>query len=500
MTIFKSPIDKQLSLLPRVSGMPLATACRLDVRARRLMTGTMLSAIAVFTLGATTAGALPVIPGAAGFGMDTVAGRKGTVIRVTNLNASGPGSLKACASDFNGPRICVFEVSGIIRITEDLMIRWNNITIAGQTAPSPGIMIRGAALRIQASDVLVQHIRVRAGDDAVGPDPANRDSLKIEGSTTKPVKNIVIDHCSFSWAVDETASVWGVHDNITFSNNIFSEPLNQSIHPTDDGKGIEPHGFGVLFGSSPTGGRVTMRGNLLAHTVERNPLSRDRELVMVNNLVYNRQDKDVELQNEKSLNSKGSVVGNVFVRGPNYGWASHPILLRTNGTYTLLSTSHVYQSDNYDAQGGTSLAQLLTYTGGSIVSGLMVSTKPTWNSGITVLATANNAVYNSVLKVAGARPSDRDSVDKRIVKHVQERGGGIINCVAPNGTTRCAKHAGGWPYYSQNTRRLTLPANPTTVASNGYTNLENWLHSLDMNVQGTTSAQSPASPATLAVR
>ena len=75
----------------------------------------------------------------------------------------------------------MFEVSGIIRITEDLMIRWNNLTIAGQTAPSPGIMIRGAALRIQASDVLVQHIRVRAGDDAIGPDPANRDSLKIEG-------------------------------------------------------------------------------------------------------------------------------------------------------------------------------------------------------------------------------------------------------------------------------------------------------------------------------
>ena len=98
-----------------------------------------------------------------------------------------------------------------------------------------------------------------------------------------------------------------------------------------------------------------------------------------------------------------------------------------------------------------------------------------------------------------ARP-DRDSVDKRIVRHVQERSGGIINCVAPNGSERCKKHAGGWPYYSQNTRRLTLPANPTTVASNGYTNLENWLHSLDLNVQGTTSAQSPTSPASLSVR
>ena len=480
--------------------MNLARLRGTPIRTRRLMTFGLLLAAAVLTLGATQAHALPVIPGAAGFGMETVAGRGGTVIRVTNLKADGPGSLKACASDYAGPRICVFEVSGIIRLTEDLMIRYSKITIAGQTAPSPGIMIRGGALRIQASDVLVQHIRVRVGDDKIGPDPANRDSFKIEGSEAKPVKNIVIDHCSFSWAVDETASVWGVHDNITFSNNIFSEPLNQSIHPTDDGKGFEAHGLGVLFGSSPYGGRVTMYGNLLAHIVERNPLSRDREMVMVNNLIYNRKDKDVEVQNEKSLDSKNTVVGNVFVRGPNYGWASHPIILNTSGTFKLLSTSHLYQSDNYEAEGGTSLAQLLDYTGGSIVAGLVVSTKPTWNNGLVVRATANNGVYNSVLKIAGARPYDRDSVDKRIINHVKNRNGGIINCVAADGSTRCKLNAGGWPYYAQNTRPLTLPANPKSIASNGYTNLENWLHSMDLAVQGTTSAESPTSPPSLSVR
>ena len=78
-------------------------------------------------------------------------------------------------------------------------------------------------IRIQASDVLIQHVRVRVGDDPNGPDPDNRDALKIEGTTTKPVKNIVIDHCSFSWAIDEIASIWGPHDNITFANNIFAE-------------------------------------------------------------------------------------------------------------------------------------------------------------------------------------------------------------------------------------------------------------------------------------
>jgi hypothetical protein len=482
--------------------MNFAAVHRIHVRTRRVMQYSLMLAAAVLTLGATSAQALPVIPGAAGFGMDTVAGRRGTVIKVTNLKASGPGSLKACASDFNGPRICVFEVSGIIRITEDMMVRWNNLTIAGQTAPSPGIMIRGAALRIQASDVLVQHIRVRAGDDSVGPDPANRDSFKIEGTTTKPVKNIIIDHCSFSWAVDELASVWGVHDNVTFSNNIFSEPLNQSIHPTDDGRGIEAHGYGVLFGSSPSGGRVTMTNNLLAHIVERNPLSRDREMVMVNNLIYNRANVDVDLQGEKGIVTKNSVVGNVFLKGPSFARNTKPIYLRTNGDYKLLAGSRVYVKDDYAPEnGGTAIASLVAFTGGDIIANLLqTATAPTWNTGLKVLSTANNTVYNSVLRYAGARPYDRDSVDKRIVTHVKERKGQIINCVTSNGSSRCKLSAGGWPYYSQNTRRLTLPANPSTVGSNGYTNLENWLHSLDQTVQGNYSTESPTAPPALSVR
>jgi hypothetical protein len=483
--------------------MKLARVRKLSAPSRRLTTHKFLLGAAVLTLGATSAHALPVIPGAAGFGMDTAAGRKGTVIKVTNLNASGPGSLKACASDFNGPRVCVFEVSGIIRITEDMMVRWNNLTIAGQTAPSPGIMIRGAALRIQASDVLVQHIRVRAGDDPVGPNPANRDSFKIEGSAAKPVKNIVIDHCSFSWAIDELASVWGVHDNVTFTNNIFSEPLNESIHPTDDGKGYEKHGFGVLFGSSPTGGRVTLSNNLMAHIVERNPLTRDREMVMTNNLVYNRVDFDVDLQGEKGITTKNSVVGNVFIKGPNYKMNLKPVLVRTKGDFSLLAGSRVYVKDNSaPGYGGTgSSTTLIQFTGGDIIAGLVTTTVPTWNSGLKVLGTANNAVYNSVLKNAGARPSDRDSVDKRVIKHVQERGGQIINCVSKSSAARCiAGNAGGWPYYGQHTRRLTIPANPNTVASNGYTNLENWLHAMDLSVQGQTSSESPTSPAALSVR
>src|SRR5688572_18418900 len=91
------------------------------------------------------ADALPVLPQGSGYGIDTPAGRGGSVHRVTNLSASGAGSLKACV-DATGPRVCVFEVSGTIRANQDLIIRNPNITIAGQTAPSPGVMWRGGAL------------------------------------------------------------------------------------------------------------------------------------------------------------------------------------------------------------------------------------------------------------------------------------------------------------------------------------------------------------------
>jgi hypothetical protein len=481
--------------------MSLAKVRRIHARTRRYMTYLVLLAAAAMTLGATGAQARPVIPGATGYGMETPAGRGGKVMKVTNLKASGAGSLKACASDATGPRVCVFEVSGTIRITSDLMIRNGNLTIAGQTAPSPGIMIRGAAIRIQANDILIQHIRVRAGDDTNGPDPDNRDALKIEGSDSRQVKNIVIDHCSFSWAIDETASVWGWHDNITFTNNIFAEPLNESLHMSDDGRTREKHGFGVLLGSSKSGGRVTMIGNLLAHQVERNPLARSRELVFVNNLIYNRAHMDLDMQTDYDRVTKSSVVGNVILRGPSYSRTTRPIYLRTSGSASLVYGARVYVKDNYAPESGTSLSQLVSFTGGDVIDNLLTtSSAPVWNSGLTARSTANNAVYNRVLSYAGARPSNRDSVDKRIVNHVKNRNGTIINCVASNGSTRCNKNAGGWPSLSQNTRRLTIPSNPSSVASNGYTNLENWLHDMDQNVQGITSSLSPTSPPALSVR
>ena len=465
----------------------------------RAMRPATLLATALALCGAANVQAVPVIPGGAGFGMDTKAGRGGSVFRVTNLHASGSGSLKACI-DAEVPRTCVFEVSGVIRITSDLMIRNGQLRIAGQTAPSPGIMIRGAAILVAASDVLIQHIRVRTGDDTNGPDPDNRDSFRISGTATKAVRNVVIDHCSFSWAVDELASTWGPHDNITFTNNIFAEPLNESIHPQYDGTGVMPHGYGVLFGSAANSS-ITFVGNLLAHIVERNPLSRATELVMVNNLVYDRGHMDIDLQGQDDRVSKSSVVGNLFLRGPSFSRDTRPIFVRTSSAYSLVPGSRVYVYDNRAPDSGSTYSELVTLTGGDVISNLMTQTSaPVWNTGLVARKTAENVVYDRVLSYAGARPTDRDSVDKRVVLDVRKRTGKIINCVSPNGSTRCSKNAGGWPTYAQNHRTLTLPANQASIASNGYSNLENWLNSMDRSMDGAVQAESPASPVALSVQ
>jgi hypothetical protein len=466
---------------------------------RRALRPATLLATTLALCGAASVQALPVIPGGAGFGMETKAGRGGKVYKVTNLNASGSGSLKACV-DGEEPRTCVFEVSGTIKLTYELIIRNNNIRIAGQTAPSPGIMLRGAGLRIIASDVLVQHIRVRPGDDSSGPAYDNRDSLRISGSTERPVRNVVIDHCSFSWSIDEIASTWGPHDNITFTNNIFSEPLHESKHPDYDGSGTMPHGYGVLFGQANYSS-ITFVGNLLAHIAERNPLSRAAEFVFVNNLVYNRGTMDLDLQSEDQRVVKSSIVGNLFLRGPSFSRETKPIFVHTKGTYVLGSGSRVYVYDNRAPDSGSSYSELVALTGGDAITNLMTQTSvPIWNTGLVAIKSANNAVYDRVLSLAGARPTDRDTVDKRVVLSVRQRSGTIINCVSPNGTTRCSKNGGGWPSMAYNRRSLTLPSNHASIASNGYSNLENWLNSLDRSINNVVQDSSPSSPPALSVQ
>ena len=147
---------------------------------------------------------LPVVPGIMGFGVRTTAGSGpnrigGTIIHVTSLNSSGAGSLRE-AIDAKGPRVVVFDVSGYIDITLDGEIRIKNpyLTIAGQTAPSPGISLKGNGLSIRTHDVLVQHIRIRVGDDPAGERGSQRDGLEIvdHPAGSGATYNVVVDHVS----------------------------------------------------------------------------------------------------------------------------------------------------------------------------------------------------------------------------------------------------------------------------------------------------------------
>jgi hypothetical protein len=157
----------------------------------------------------------------------------------------------------------------------------------------------------------------------------------------------------------------------------------------------------------------------------------------------------------------------------------------------------VYTDDLYAPEWNDGL---VTLTGGNTISGLLTSSSiPVWNSGLVARPTSDNGVYEHVLKFAGARPYDRDSVDKRVIASVHTRTGQIINCVSANGSSRCSKNAGGWPTYAHNRRTLTLPANPSTIGSSGYSNLELWLQSMDKSLGGLVQSTSPTSPAALSV-
>ena len=211
---------------------------------------------------------VPAFPGAEGFGSMTRGGRGGKVIAVTNLNDSGPGSLReACETE--GARIVVFKVSGTITLESALKISNPYITIAGQTAPGDGICIRKYPISIRASEVIIRYLRVRLGNEA--EDDADAISSRYQ-------KNIIIDHVSASWSVDETVSIYHC-ENITVQWCLISESMYNAGHV----KGT--HGFGGIWGSNYS----TYHHNLLAHHSSRNPrfASGCGYTDFRNNVVYN---------------------------------------------------------------------------------------------------------------------------------------------------------------------------------------------------------------------
>lgn len=207
--------------------------------------------------------ALRAFPGADGAGQWSLGGRGGRVYTVTNLQDSGPGSLRE-AVEASGPRTVVFAVSGTIQLKSELIVRNSRITIAGQTAPGDGITLRDHPLTVAADDVVVRYIRSRLGD-----------VTKVDGDAIGVVagKRIILDHVSASWSSDETLSVaasfktpeksW---DEVTVQWSLIGESLNQTAAK---GPGVQ-HGFGSLVRGAK-GSRVTYHHNLWLHHKDRMP-------------------------------------------------------------------------------------------------------------------------------------------------------------------------------------------------------------------------------------
>jgi hypothetical protein len=361
---------------------------------------------------------IPAFPGAMGGGMYSFGGRGGRVIVVTNLADSGPGSFRE-AMEAGGPRIVVFNVAGVIRLKDRIRIRAPYVTIAGNTAPGDGVCLAGNTVELESHDIIIRHMRFRRGETWVGD--------RNDSCGGNPTGNIMIDHVSASWGLDECMSMYrhmyqppsGGPElklptvNITIQNSIFSEALNTYNH---------------AFGSTIGGLNSTFHHNVWACNGGRNPsVGMYGDFTWANNVLFNWVHRTVDGGDHMSY---FSIINNYFKPGPATP-VGEPIswrLLKPESERNKFVVDHFGKA----------------YVNGNIVEGNARVTKDNWDGGVQpeVRSNAIDAVlaairtnapfphaplniqsateaYEYDLANAGATLPKRDAVDERVINSVR---------------------------------------------------------------------------------
>ena len=314
-------------------------------------------------------------------------------------------------------------MGGLISLTSRLYIKNPYITIAGQTAPGDGICIRGGQLSVNTHDVIIRYIRSRAGDNTdynSGINPDNRDCFEIQNPDNPPY-NVIFDHCSASWGIDETMSTWYPCRDITIQWCILAEGLHNSLHS------YGAHGKGLLIGDRARG--VSILNNLFANNFDRNPTIKGSTTVEFNNnIVYGWGSDDYNCVYIGLLGNEGhtpleptytNVIGNTFQAGPS-SFTAYSI--RANGNMDV--ASKLFIKDNI-GPGRTTDADpalnILRYRDRGFAATSSVVPKSTYEP------TSRTKAYDLVLSSAGAILPKQDAVDTRIINDVKNNTGKIIN-------------------------------------------------------------------------
>jgi pectate lyase len=372
----------------------------------------------------------PAFPGAEGFGKYTEGGRHGRVLLVTTLEDYAPetespipGSLRK-ALETDGPRTVLFRVSGTIELKAPLVIYKPWLTLAGQSAPGDGVCVKNYGMDIRTCELIVRYLRFRPGDEvgkrkARQGEPFATDALQIHAGEWvagrfKPgfIRNVIVDHCSFSWGSDETVSVPGIGTatQITVQWCLISEALNNSTHY----KGPRDHGFGSII----NGQSVSFHHNLFAHLSERAPALGAEVGDFRNNVIYD---------------AKGFGSGNINYVGNYIRRGRKPFAFWWGGQHPHLADNCVEGAEDGDPNTLFPGFRRLDRSSGTQLPRVTPHAIANWAQ---VATQSPKEALASVLDTAGATLPKRDAVDCRLIQQVRSGTGKIIDS---------QDEVGGWP-------------------------------------------------------